>query len=78
MTLQRVEIHKPLAQIAEAIEEIKASRWEYHSDIKVGEFNNADLNKYGEEGWELVSLIVVREANGEYYPRCQAVFKRRV
>jgi hypothetical protein len=54
------------------------SRWEYHTAIKLGYFTHDELNKYGEVGWELISLILIPDSNGRYYTHYQAVFKHRV
>lgn len=41
------------------------SKWEYLTVLLgvYSEYDKEDLSKYGEKGWELVSVITVRQEN---------------
>ena len=72
MELQRVEISRPLAQIAAAIEAMQFSQWEYLT-IRGSFGDNETLNRHGAAGWELVGVTWEHDPRLTY----QAIFKRR-
>lgn len=52
----------------------KVAKWEYTMTVQPGLINVAELNDYGDQGWELVSLTI----SGPHEPAISwlCVFKR--
>lgn len=51
------------------------TKWEYHQDRGFGPMTDNRMNALGREGWELISITVIKEAFGHAVVH---IFKRPI